>query len=267
MSASKELVLLAAQASQLAYGCSVAQAQALGFSLAAVLHDEATDTQGIVLVNDQLVIVAFRGTESIKDWMTDAKVRKVTTEHPEFYGQFKLHCGFRDAFKSVLPQLHALTNEQDFFNSHRPVYFTGHSLGGALAVIAAICFTGTIGGVITFGQPRVGDGDFAETYSKILGYKTTRVVNGLDAVTLMPPWLMGDRHFDSEVIFIDSAGEVLVNPHPVTRVISHAFCVVKDWMHIRWVTIGGWSIPLPFRLSAVRNHFMMDYLKALEGWR
>jgi len=266
MIASKELILLAAKASQMAYGCTVAEAQALGFSVAAVLHDEATDTQGIVLVNDELVIVAFRGTESIKDWLTDVKVRKQQTNHPYYIGNFSVHRGFMEAFNSIVGQLRDLKDETAFFRSHREVIFTGHSMGGALAMIAAMTFDNTVGNVITFGQPRVGNGAFAEIYRKLLGDKTTRVINGLDVICLSPLWLMGYRHAGKHVVFIDAAGEVLVNPDPFTKLISHAFCVLKDWMHIRWVNLGGFNIPLPFRLSAARNHFMRDYLNQLETW-
>jgi hypothetical protein len=260
MIASKELILLAAKASQLAYGCTIAEAQALGFSIAAVLHDDATDTQGIVLVNDKLVIVAFRGTESIKDWLTDVKVKKVKI------GDCKFHSGFREAFDSIEVRLAICLNEVKAYQ--KTVIYTGHSLGGALAVLAGY-YTNYISletHVITFGQPRVADAAFRSFYDYSLGYRTTRVINGLDVICLSPLWLMGYRHCGKYVVFIDSAGDVMVNPDPLTKLLSHAFCVIKDWMHIRWVNLGGFTIPLPFRLSAARNHFMRDYLNQLETW-
>ena len=267
MISSKELILLAAKASHLAYAGVEAEFKALGFHEVHPLHDAATDTQGYVLVNDELVLVVFRGTESIKDWMTDVKVKKQVTNHPYYIGNFAVHRGFLAAFNGIVEQLRDLKHETDVFRGYREVAFTGHSLGGALAMIAAMTFDNTVSNVITFGQPRVGNGAFAEMYRKLLGSKTTRIVNGLDAVTLMPPWLLGYRHVKGHVVFIDASGKVLIDPHWTTRVMSHAWCVIKDWLHIRWVNLGGFKVPLPFRLSAVRNHSMRDYLNALEGWK
>jgi triacylglycerol lipase len=267
MIASKEIVMLAAKACQLAYGGKVSEFQALGFGQIYPLFDEATDTQAYVLVNDNTVIVVFPGTQSRKDWQTDIDFKR--TEHPFLIDEkFSVHRGFLKAWNAIGKQLDRLDAEKGILFPARTVIVTGHSLGGSLAMLCGLtCGSAKVSHVITFGQPRVGDRAFARIYRDCLGLQTTRVVNGLDAVTLMPPWLLGYRHAVGYVIFIDSAGEVLVNPAPATRLISHAFCVLKDWMHLRWVNIGGWSIPLPFRLSAVRNHFMADYLKALEAWK
>lgn len=267
MIASKELILLAAKASQLAYGSetSNADAQAMGLSIAAVLHDEKTDTQGVVLVNDELVIVAFRGTESTKDWLTDVKVKRLEAEHDGI--RFGIHSGFYRAYQSICQQLTEVDKRIILDLNGRKVVFTGHSLGAALAMVCAAGNPNIKCEVITFGGPRIGDGRFKRFYNDYVFANTTRVINGLDVICLSPPWLMGYRHAGKHVVFIDASGEVLVNPDPFTKLISHAICVIKDWMHIRWVNLGGFNIPLPFRLSAARNHFMRDYLNQLEAWK
>lgn len=78
---------------------------------------------------------------------------------------------------------------QQFLNlgdfKEKPLFITGHSLGGALATIAAKKLThkGGIASCYTFGSPRVGNVDWA------VGIKTPvyRVVNAVDPVTMMPP--------------------------------------------------------------------------------
>ncbi|WP_437710593.1 lipase family protein [Sorangium sp. So ce448] len=80
------------------------------------------------------------------------------------------------------------------------LYITGHSLGGAMAVIAAALIesdhelTGLrdkLRGVYTFGQPMVGDRTFAEEHKNTIGRKLFRHVYAHDIVPRMPPLTVG----------------------------------------------------------------------------
>jgi hypothetical protein len=64
---------------------------------------------------------------------------------------------------------------------NRPLFYTGHSLGAALATLAAGRFPPRA--LYTFGSPRVGDGEFATTLE---GVPTFRLVNNRDLVTGVP---------------------------------------------------------------------------------
>ena len=63
-----------------------------------------------------------------------------------------------------------------------PLFFAGHSLGGALATLAAAYFPPRA--VYTFGAPRIGDADFAATLADISIFN---VFNPNDIVTQLPP--------------------------------------------------------------------------------
>lgn len=67
---------------------------------------------------------------------------------------------------------------------------TGHSLGGAIATIAAAEWQGErdVAAVYTFGQPRVGRADFADFIRRHYGENIFRFVNNRDVVTRVPPW-------------------------------------------------------------------------------
>src|SRR5258708_4320788 len=68
--------------------------------------------------------------------------------------------------------------------------FTGHSLGGALAVLAAARAAAArraISAVYTFGMPRTGNAAFADDYNRRLGDRTYRLVYGSDIVPTVPP--------------------------------------------------------------------------------
>lgn len=71
------------------------------------------------------------------------------------------------------------------------VWITGHSLGGALAVLAAarLKLQGIAPHVYTFGQPRVAFGEFADRFDAELSGRLWRFVNQSDLVPRLPPGL------------------------------------------------------------------------------
>jgi len=157
-----------------------------------ISHPE-TDTQCVVFGDAKKIVVVFRGTEGkIEDWRTDRKFIRAGWK-----GEGTVQRGFNEAMESVWSdieqRIEALrTNQQK-------VWFTGHSLGGALAALAAarmlLLLTPTdIGGVYTFGQPRVGDFDFSDDYNAVLKDKTFRMVNNNDVVTRVPFQSFGYSH-------------------------------------------------------------------------
>jgi hypothetical protein len=84
--------------------------------------------------------------------------------------------------------------------------FTGHSLGGALATLAAAIFQPAC--LITFGAPRVGDAAFGATMS---GVESRRYVGCCDMIARVPPELLGFRHC-GELRYIDRNGVIHQSP-------------------------------------------------------
>ncbi len=151
------------------------------------------DTEGYVAANDHLIIVAFRGTEPshLQDLLADAQFHKVRGP----FGQ--VHRGFLHAFELVKDDL--LNTIKRLRDRSRPqsLWCTGHSLGGALAVVAAahLLVEGhTVNGLYTFGQPRVGDETFATECARRLAGQYFRFVNNNDTVTRVAPRAFGYAH-------------------------------------------------------------------------
>ncbi|HKK56356.1 lipase family protein [Marinobacter sp.] len=123
----------------------------------------------------QMLILVFRGTQpNIRDVLTDIKTDLVAAP-----GGGRIHRGFLEAFDQVRDLIEAT------LTSHKgpPVYIAGHSLGGALALIATRYLEReSTGACYTFGGPRVADDRFFE------GIKTPvyRVVNAADGVPRVP---------------------------------------------------------------------------------
>jgi triacylglycerol lipase len=115
--------------------------------------------------------LVFRGTHSPQNWLTNTNA--ILGSWPRG-GQ--VHAGFRDALLSQWGRI-----EVALQSARGPLFFTGHSLGGALATLAASLHPPQ--STYTFGAPRVGNSAFGKTLSQSPLY---RVVNNRDGVTSLP---------------------------------------------------------------------------------
>ena len=173
-----------AELSQLAYGsldgAGLALEQERGFIYYKAF--DCGDTQAFLTANESVVILVFRGTSSLKDWMTDAKFTFASLKGK------KVHCGFDQALNCVWDELYDTLCSVK--GPEQSLWVTGHSLGGALAMLAVDRLTDAlidVAGLYTYGQPRVGDRDFARQFDVKMGRATFRFVNDEDAVTRVPP--------------------------------------------------------------------------------
>ncbi|KAJ7468306.1 lipase [Mycena galericulata] len=132
-------------------------------------------TQGFIARDDDRheIVITFRGTFSLKDALTDIRFRKVLFESPSLTEEVYVHRGFMASYEDVADDVLAtVTNELNRHPTHT-VIRTGHSLGGAIASIAAPLLKAALPDatikLYTFGQPRVGDKKFAQFVEKTLG--------------------------------------------------------------------------------------------------
>ena len=141
------------------------------------------DTQAFLATRDRdkVAVLAFRGTEvnSWKDIQTDLGIRFYRGKEG-----VKVHSGFINAFREIESDVKGEVNDLGEYS----LYITGHSLGGALAIIAAKELErDTLAACYTFGSPRVGNEDFGEAIKT----PVYRVVNAADGVPSVPPgWPM-----------------------------------------------------------------------------
>lgn len=141
---------------------------------------EADGTQCFVAFTPEAVIVSFRGTAELGDWLANLNMLSTTRD----YGT--VHRGFLGAFQVVQSQL------ENFMAPYkgRPVVITGHSLGGALALIAAAEWHKKhyVTCVHTCGQPAVGKRNFQKFIEDAYGDSYFRFVNNDDVVPMVPPF-------------------------------------------------------------------------------
>jgi hypothetical protein len=164
----------------------------------------AFDTEGYVSANNSLIVVSFRGTEPTRgDFVTNLMYRKIKA--PDCDGH--VHRGFVLALNSVwhdvktaLEQFRRESVEEG--KDEPEVWFTGHSLGGALAALAAVRY-GRDCGVYSVGTPRIGDAAFCESFDKKVSKRSFVHINNTDVITHLPPLFMGYRDLNA-VRFIDA---------------------------------------------------------------
>jgi len=210
---------------------------------------EEEGTQGYVAENENSIFLVFRGTESV-DFHKGFKGYCQRLHPLEFFKSYKFLkyrrkssvCNFREAFHDFITDILFLKRKSndklqgrihagflEAFESSKaqwesdvrakvegngkPVIICGHSLGAALATLAAAYLLTDFPGRVrlhTFGSPRVGNKEFADSLTGIIH---ERHVDCRDIVTRVPPELFCYVHH-GEPSYIFSDGRIATNPAP-----------------------------------------------------
>ncbi|KAF8454918.1 Alpha/Beta hydrolase protein [Terfezia claveryi] len=158
----------------------------------------SADTTGIVVLDatTKTIVVAYRGSQSIRNWFTNAQIE--TKPMPEWCPGCEVHAGFLDAFQeeqtTVVDSVTRLMKK----NPGYKLVVTGHSLGGAIATVAATDLRkrGFQVSLVTYGSPRVGNEALAKFISA--SKPNFRVTHLNDPVPRLPPLTLGYRHVEPE---------------------------------------------------------------------
>lgn len=169
-------------------------------------------TQAYVVAMPDAIVLAFRGTQvddfwsSVLDFAVDAQFLPAADPRGHL-----VHAGFLAAFREVWTQVEALLLSEQA-KRPRPLWITGHSLGAALATLAASqCGDDARLGLkaaYTFGSPRVGDPRFGGNVRA----PVFRFRNDSDLVPHLPLGLV--FHHLGHLQFIDGAGHLHRNLTP-----------------------------------------------------
>lgn len=205
------------------------------------------DTQGYIAHNDEMIVVSFRCTTSLFDWLTNMSTTSSAWEpdididqgHSGFCscidgcclysGEYKprVHTGFYNNFLVTAPLMKEyvdplLAPEQP----PRKLYVVGHSLGAGIATMAACYFLTEFDWAelphklihVTAGSPRaVMESMQTKINDEIKRLRPLdkavicRIVRDKDVVPTVPPQIFGFRHLD-KLVYITKDGQILVNP-------------------------------------------------------
>jgi triacylglycerol lipase len=218
----------------------------------------ATDTQAFLAGFEGAMVLCFRGSGSRQDWLQNSQILPVP-----FHQGGTIHIGFRNAIDSITPFINDTLTE--WAGQGRTFWITGHSLGGALAMLSAAYLRfpadptrmvpRPFAGLYTFGQPRVGNKLFCDACSTDFGARYFRYINNSDIVTRIPPREVGYWHtgFDQ---YIDPYDKIHQDP-------------VWWQMFIDRVRVGIEQLRLlqtgVVRISQVADHSMDEYIRRIQA--
>jgi predicted lipase len=165
------------------------------------------------LLDEDTLVITFEGSDGKLDWKDN-----LTFEKELFAEKAKVHKGFLTQFLTIFTLLNSVVTKNLEIGVHKLI-FTGHSLGAALATLAA-CYYGRNCYVsypewlacVTFGSPRIGDKEFVKLFNRSV-YYSWRYVNNNDIVCKVPfalptfkklgnwlkPYWMNFRHIPNKI--------------------------------------------------------------------
>ena len=244
MSRAKELhvwerSLIAAKLSALAYKSekqAADGAKKLGFPWAKLISKDGAEV--LVAKDRNDLWFAFRGTEPSKlnDVMADLNVIKNAAK-----AGGRVHSGFQkevnDLWMDILEEL----EHNDQLKVRKDVYFTGHSLGAAMATIASTRYP-RAEELHTFGSPRVGGPKFVKNIS-VPHY---RFMNNNDIVCRIPPAWLGFKHH-GEMIYFNRNGDR--QPKPTWRDLFYG--ILQAWKRFKF-------------FDGIVDHGIPNYVRAIN---
>lgn len=204
--------------------------------------------------NKNSILIAFRGSQELRDWLTDANIIRVNmdlhnvpdNERP------KAHWGILRQFRSVEDKITDYidkTIEED--KNIKNIIYTGHSLGGGLATIALMNFSHKYTNLkhlcVTFGAPRVGNKDFRIRFEKNCAF-SKRYVNYFDPVPSLPFSLRYSHSCPSD--------------HINVNIIEHMETGIGRFFWILWYKLAHW---FGAQYNPVNDHSIGDYYKKLSS--
>lgn len=178
-----DITVFLAEASAAAYAGGDAQGFVARSGLSGFTAFDAGNVQGYYCYTQEAALLVFRGTSNIGQWLRDARVMPAP-----FRDWGWAHLGFVKGIEAVETALLEFDKIAKPRASH--VWVAGHSLGGALAVLAAarleslgVCTPS----VVTYGQPAVGFADFVASFNSKMRGRLWHVINQQDIVPRVPP--------------------------------------------------------------------------------
>lgn len=165
---------------------------------------EVNGTDAFLAINEDSLLLAFRGTESgdNRDLITDSKIVQA-----KFFDYGRAHRGFIQALENLLEQLDTDLDAL-FREKQRRLIICGHSLGGALATLYGLHQHDKSPEIYTIGCPRVGGISFAKNAEKRIN--VYRILNDNDLIPKLPtpPFY---KHIGASY-FITSSKELEIDP-------------------------------------------------------
>ena len=162
--------------------------------------------------NPRRIMIVFTGTFYLDEWISDFDFPlKEAKDLNNYKPGIKVHSGFYDIYMTIKQDLWDVINRWMTYDTE--FYITGHSLGAALACIAAFDFANLKPLHYSFASPRVGNVKFATTFNELIP-NAFRIYNIEDVITEVPPPVIFNdiyKHVNNGIPFDVNLGTVASN--------------------------------------------------------
>ena len=208
---------------------------------------DVNSSQGAVIEHEAYLCLAFRGTNELADWIDNINLFQAEALFGHFHKGF--YAALHDIWTPLFDRIQTLRAQK-----RRPLFITGHSLGGAIAVLAAAelahrdhPFTS----VYTFGQPRAVTLETSTTFNALCGERVFRFQNNNDIVTRVPTRLMGYSHV-GQYVYISEERSLRRDP--------------GFWFRFLDRIDGALEAFGEKGIDGVEDHDMGAYIAAIKQW-
>jgi len=206
-----------------------------------VLFFDRDGSQAYRFENDHDCVIVCRGTEP-NEWNDIQADANALTAIADPVG--RVHVGFKREVDDLWPLIEEAIRDND-----KPLWFTGHSLGGAMATICAgRCkvskFKSSPTALYTYGSPRVG----SKRYVNFVSLTHYRWVNNNDIVCRVPPPWLGYRHAGTEC-YLDAHGN---------------FRELRGWARFKDRVKGLGMSLMQGNIDYFSDHSMLRYIEGIS---
>jgi len=219
-------------------------------------YDDQNNEYAIVK-HDKFIVVVFRGSNSFRDWIQNFTVFNKNIgnikNHIENMKQQVLHRGYMDAADKIVNELGLASSIKKMLPAGKtlPIWFTGHSNGGAMAIASALMLAKkneiSPSGVMTFGAPKIMNKSLAREYENSIP-RSWRIIHGKDPVVAVPRFLgllQARYEWETKPIFIASGTCKVLSKWPL---LNRLFPVIGP---------GFWE-------HGLQDHRLRNYIECLH---
>ena len=206
----------------------------------------AAGSQAFIATGDGYAWLSFRGSTPSErsNLKNDMDIRPVSLGENVF-----VHEGFLRSLDAIWPDIEAALHR--LIGEGYNLQFTGHSLGAAMATLAASRISPAA--LYTFGSPRVGNRAFLSRLKPVPVY---RWVNCCDVVTALPMASLGYQHA-GEALFMSADHQLIRQPAALTRWRKRLRGYVRFYQRLPWF------IPGAVKLRSLSDHIILNYSREL----
>lgn len=201
-----------------------------------IIFIEKDNHVALLISQPTVPILAFRGTDDVKDWQANVNI----LPHSTPWGN--VHSGFLSALEALWPKIREVLSQ--LHEREQTPWLTGHSLGAAMAVLGSVKLTTEesleLGGIYTFGQPLIANARFVKVYNQQLRNKLFRFETPGDEVTNQPAGYLPV----GTLKYLDRHGNLRTDPKFLSKL----------WDQLRKDSLG-----------LVGEHSILEYLRLIEG--